>query len=109
ADRPVDRIDAPVRDVMRLGVHQLLGMRVPAHAAVSATVALARQHVSQGAGGFVNAVLRRVSEQDRQEWVTRVTEGVGDPLERLALEHSHPVWVVRALRASLLAGGIPES
>lgn len=109
ADRPVDRIDPPVRDVMRLGVHQLLGMRVPAHAAVSATVALARQHVSQGAGGFVNAVLRRVSEQDRQAWVDRVTEDVSDPLERLAAEHSHPVWVVRALRASLLAGGIPES
>ena len=109
ADRPVDRIDAPVRDVMRLGVHQLLGMRVPAHAAVSATVALAREHVSQGAGGFVNAVLRRVSEHDRSAWVARVTEGLTEPVERLAAEHSHPAWVVRALRASLLAGGIPGS
>lgn len=102
ADRPTAGIDAPVRDVLRLGAHQLLGMRVPDHAAVSATVALARQHVSQGAGGFVNAVLRRVSERDRQTWVARVTEEVADPVDRLSLEHSHPVWVVRALRAALI-------
>ncbi len=103
ADRPADRIDAPVLDVLRLGVHQLLGMRVPDHAAVSATVALARQHVSQGAGGFVNAVLRRVTERQREEWVEVVTEGVGDPVARIAVEHSHPEWVVRALRAALVA------
>lgn len=109
ADRPVDGIDPPVLDVLRLGVHQLLGMRVPDHAAVSSTVALARQHVSQGAGGFVNAVLRRVGERDRQEWVRTVTEGVEDPLARLAVEHSHPEWIVRALRAGLLAhGSSPE-
>ena len=33
--RPLTRIDPPVLDVLRLGAHQLLGMRVPAHAAVS--------------------------------------------------------------------------
>jgi 16S rRNA (cytosine967-C5)-methyltransferase len=108
ADRPADRIDAPVLDVLRLGVHQLLGMRVPDHAAVSATVALARQHVSQGAGGFVNAVLRRVTERDRDDWVATLTGEVEDPLARLALEHSHPEWIVRALRAALLANGPEE-
>lgn len=109
ADRPADRIDAPVLDVLRLGAHQLLGMRVPDHAAVSATVGLARANVGQGAGGFVNAVLRRVSEHDRQAWVDLVTQDLTDPVERLAAEHSHPVWVVRALRASLLANDIPET
>ncbi|GAA5163436.1 RsmB/NOP family class I SAM-dependent RNA methyltransferase [Ornithinimicrobium tianjinense] len=105
ADRPADQVDGHVRDVLRLGTHQLLAMRVPDHAAVSATVALARQHVSQGAGGFVNAVLRRVSERSREEWVETVTAGIGDPVARLALEHSHPEWVVRALRAALIAHG----
>lgn len=105
ADRPASSIDGPVRDVLRLGVHQLLAMRVPDHAAVSATVGLARSRVSQGAGGFVNAVLRRVSEQDRQAWVAHVLDGMDDPVERAAVEHSHPLWVVRALRASLLGEG----
>lgn len=109
ADRPADRIDPPVLDIMRLGVHQLLAMRVPDHAAVSATVGLARGHVGQGASGFINAVLRRVTEHDREAWVARVTEDIADPVERLAAEHSHPVWVVRALRASLLANDIPET
>jgi 16S rRNA (cytosine967-C5)-methyltransferase len=102
ADRPGDGIDPPVRDILRLGVHQLLGMRVPDHAAVSATVALARAHVGQGASGFVNAVLRRVAGKDRDGWVEQVTQGLPDPVARLAVEHSHPEWVVRALRAALL-------
>ncbi|GAA4887339.1 RsmB/NOP family class I SAM-dependent RNA methyltransferase [Serinicoccus chungangensis] len=110
ASRPVEEIDGPVRTVLRLGVHQLLGMRVPDHAAVSATVALARQQVGQGAGGFVNAVLRRVSEQDREAWVAQLLAPVDDPLARLALEHSHPEWVVRALRAGLVsARGAPTA
>jgi len=102
ARREVDTIDAPVLDVLRLGVHQVLGMRVPDHAAVSATVALARQEISAGSGGFVNAVLRRVSERDRAAWVTEVTREMQDPIEIVARQHSHPVWVVRALRAALV-------
>ncbi|QDO88883.1 rRNA small subunit methyltransferase B [Ornithinimicrobium ciconiae] len=104
-DPPGRSIDPAVRDILRLGTHQLLGMRVPDHAAVSATVALARQHVGAGAGGFVNAVLRRVSERSRDEWLERVLEPVTDPVERLALQHSHPAWIVRALRAGLIGHG----
>ncbi|WP_298749599.1 RsmB/NOP family class I SAM-dependent RNA methyltransferase [uncultured Serinicoccus sp.] len=109
ASRPAAEIDGPVLTVLRLGAHQLLGMRVPDHAAVSATVALARQEVGQGAAGFVNAVLRRVSEQDREAWVDQLVAPVGDPVERLALEHSHPEWVVRALRAGLVSTRGPEA
>ena len=108
ADRPADRIDPPVLDVLRLGVHQLLGMRVPDHAAVSATVGLARQHVGQGAAGFVNAVLRRVTERDRDAWLEAVTAQVPEEGARLAVEHSHPEWIVRALRAALVANGSSE-
>lgn len=106
ADRASGSIDPPVLDVLRLGVHQLLGMRVPSHAAVSATVGLARQEVGQGASGFVNAVLRRVGERDRPAWVATVLDGVDDPVLRAAAEHSHPEWIARALRASLLGAGV---
>ncbi len=104
--RPVHHIDAPVLDVLRLGTHQLLAMRVPDHAAVSATVALARGRTGQGSGGFVNAVLRRVGERTRDEWMAQVTEPIQDPWERLAVQHSHPVWIVRALRAALIGHGV---
>ncbi len=106
ADRAASSIDPPVLDVLRLGAHQLLGMRVPDHAAVSATVGLARQEVGQGASGFVNAVLRRVGERDREAWVETVLDGLDDPVLRAAAEHSHPEWVARALRAGLLGAGV---
>ena len=59
-DRPLAKVQARVLDALRLGVHQLLAMRVPAHAAISTTVALVRSDVGPGAAGFANAVLRRV-------------------------------------------------
>lgn len=104
AGRPLSAIDANVLDTLRLGVHQLLGMRVPVHAAVDETVGLARQVNGAGASGFVNAVMRRVSERSLEEWVEQVAPA-GDPLTRLSVVHSHPEWIVRALRAALLGHG----
>ena len=105
AARPVADIDPAVLDTLRLGTHQLLGMRVPQHAAVAETVGLARQVNGAGAAGFVNAVLRRVSEADRETWVARVAPDTLDPTERRAVATSHPAWVVKALRAALLGHG----
>ncbi|MFP5336172.1 MAG: RsmB/NOP family class I SAM-dependent RNA methyltransferase [Actinomycetes bacterium] len=107
-DRPLERLDAPVLDVLRLGAHQLLAMRVPTHAAVSESVALARSAVGAGAGGFVNAVLRRVAERDADAWVAEVApDAVADPVGHLAVARSHPGWVVRALREALVSHGRP--
>lgn len=106
ADRGVTAIDPPLLDVLRLGVHQVLGMRVPAHAAVSETVALARSTVGAGPAQMVNAVLRRVSADPLDTWLTRIEDAAGeDPVARLAVRESHPAWVVRALRQALVADG----
>jgi 16S rRNA (cytosine967-C5)-methyltransferase len=105
ADRPVDRIDPRVLDTIRLGAHQLIGMRVPTHAAVDETVALARQVNGAGAAGFVNAVMRRISERDLDAWLEAVTARTTDPVEALAVRTSHPAWVVKALRAALIGHG----
>lgn len=105
AGRELSAIDANVLDTLRLGAHQILGMRVPAHAAVAETVALARQVNGAGAAGFVNAVLRRLSERTLAEWIGAILDPIPDPLERLAVEHSHPLWIVKALRAALLGHG----
>ncbi len=95
-------LDPAVRDVLRLGAHQLLAMRVPDHAAVSTSVALVKRVVGHKPAGFVNAILRRVSERDLASWIELVTEGLtGD--DALAVRYSHPAWVVAELRRSLLA------
>jgi 16S rRNA (cytosine967-C5)-methyltransferase len=100
--RRIDDIESDVLDVMRLGAHQLLGMRTPTHAAVSATVELAREVGAHRATGFVNAVLRKVGARTDDEWDALITEGRGgDAL--LAARWSHPVWVVSALRDALAA------
>ena len=104
AGRPLDQIDDNVLDTLRLGAHQLLGMRVAAHAAVDETVGLARMVNGAGASGFVNAVMRRISEKDLPTWVAQVVP-TDDPIARLAVLHSHPEWIVRALRAALLGHG----
>ncbi len=99
-DRPLVRVDPPVLDVLRLGTHQLLRTRIPPHAAVSATVDLARRVVSAGPVAFVNAVLRKVAAKDLPAWVAELAPA-DDRLAALALEHSHPVWIARAFRDAL--------
>ncbi|WP_172120064.1 RsmB/NOP family class I SAM-dependent RNA methyltransferase [Actinomyces faecalis] len=107
-DRPLDRLDAVVLDVLRLGAHQLLGMRVATHGAVSATVDLATHAAGRGAAGLVNAVLRRISEKDLHQWLAELTEQAEDEVTALSSTQSHPVWVVKALRQALVGNGRPQ-
>ena len=59
-DRPLRELDGRLLDVLRLGTHQVVHMRIPPHAAVGETVALARDVVGEGPARLANAVLRRV-------------------------------------------------
>lgn len=104
-DRPLREVDPPVLDVLSLGVHQLLGTRIPSHAAVSASVELARVVLGDGRAKFVNAVLRKVARDDLDTWIERVAPPYDDdPEDNLAIVHSHPRWVVSALWDSLGGG-----
>lgn len=58
ASRPVARMSPGARAALRLGAYQLLFMRIPSHAAVSASVDLATPRER----GFVNAILRRLAD-----------------------------------------------
>jgi 16S rRNA (cytosine967-C5)-methyltransferase len=79
-----------LQDILRLGAYQLTALeRIPAHAAVDTSVALAK--ISAGASGaaFVNAVLRRLARS------APLTAGKSDDVViRLATEYSHPAWLV---------------
>ncbi|QCX75237.1 Ribosomal RNA small subunit methyltransferase B [Streptomyces sp. YIM 121038] len=104
-DRPLREVDPPVLDVLNLGVHQLLGTRIPTHAAVSASVELARVVLGDGRAKFVNAVLRKVAGDDLDGWLEKVAPPYDDdPEDHLAVVHSHPRWVVSALWDSLGGG-----
>ncbi|WP_427167758.1 RsmB/NOP family class I SAM-dependent RNA methyltransferase [Streptomyces sp. C1-1] len=104
-DRPLREVDPPVLDVLSLGAHQLLGTRIPTHAAVSASVELARVVLGDGRAKFVNAVLRKVAQDDLDGWIAKVAPSYDeDPEDHLAVVHSHPRWVVSALWDSLGGG-----
>ena len=100
ASKGLGSIDPPVLDALRLGTHQLLSMRVPAHAAVSETVDLVRREIGHKPVHFANALLRKIGQKDLNGWLEVVTAGL-DGDEARSVRTSHPVWIVRALREAL--------
>ncbi len=102
ADRPLSEVDGSALDALRLGTYQLLRTRIPPHAAVASTVDLVRAELGSGIAGFVNAVLRRVSEQDEQAWVAQLAPDPDtDPIGNLAFTHAHPRWIAQAFAEAL--------
>jgi 16S rRNA (cytosine967-C5)-methyltransferase len=85
------RLDADVADLLRVGAYQLLAMgSVPAYAAIAQTVELVKRRHGIGASKLANAVLRRIDrERDALDIVLPA-----DLTDSLALEYSHPRWIV---------------
>jgi 16S rRNA (cytosine967-C5)-methyltransferase len=85
------RLDADVIDLLRLGAYQLLAMgSVPPYAAIGQTVEVVKRRHGIGASKLANAVLRRL---DRERGALTVTLPA-DVAESLALEFSHPRWLI---------------
>ena len=104
--RPYDRVEPALKDVLRLGAHQILSMRVPDHAAVDSSCDLARglgaKPGASARAGFVNAVLRKVAAHDTEGWARQLQgDRPDDDLDWLATRWSHPAWIVRAQRDAL--------
>ncbi len=82
------RADSRLHDILRLGAYQLRAQaRVPAYAAVSTSVDLAREAIGEDAARYVNQALRRLIRETRN--------GTGDTGER-----THPRWLVARWRRS---------
>jgi len=85
------KLDPDLIDLLRLGAYQLLSMgSVPAYAAIGQTVELTKRRHGIGASKLANAVLRRL-DRERERLAVATPE---DPVEALALQHSHPRWLV---------------
>ncbi len=92
SSRSFEQIEEALRSPLRIATYQLLFLdRVPAHAAVHEAVEQAHQLTHRGGASFVNGVLRRIARAPRPEdWP--VAES--DPVRRLAIEKSHPDFLV---------------
>lgn len=116
SDRPWNEVDPEIVDLARMGAHQIFSMRTPPHAAVSATVDVARKMLGESKGSFVNALMRKASAQSVSEWLDGLS-GESDPIVRMAIEYSHPEWIISAyfdllkseelVRAELLSNNTP--
>jgi 16S rRNA (cytosine967-C5)-methyltransferase len=95
SDRPWHEVDSGIVDICRLGVHQIHEMRVPDHAAVAATVEVARKRIGESKASFVNALLRSVTRKSIEDWFSPLA-AIQDPVERLSITYSHPEWIVSA-------------
>lgn len=90
AGRSIDRLEAGTVAALRLGLFQIAFLdRVPAHAAVSESVELAKRS-TRGGGGLVNAVLRRAT----REGASLLAALDDSTPQSAALRHSHPEWIV---------------
>ena len=90
---PVSRLEPQIRDILRLGVCQILFLdRIPLPAAVNESVELAKE-IRPGAAGLVNAILRRVGENQK------ALPAIPDPgtAQELSVRFSHPLWLCQWL------------
>ncbi len=88
--QPLKKLKPQVLTVLRMGAYQLLFMdKIPARAAISESVALAKSSGCAFAAGLVNAVLRNVAEAG-----LTLPQNT-DRVNRLSVEYSFPEWLVR--------------
>lgn len=96
--RSPEALEPQARAVLRLGAYQLLYTRIPPHAAVAETVALAPLRFR----GLANAVLRRLAAEPPEP-------PAGDDDEALALRTGLAPWAVAELRRLLPAEEVGEA
>lgn len=87
------KISPWIINILRMGIYQKIFLtRVPDSAAVNESVKLAKRYGHKASANFVNAVLRKVKQEDYKELFE-----ISDPLERISKTTSMPVWIVKEL------------
>lgn len=87
----VAKLQPWVRNLLRLSFYQIYYLdRIPPHAAVNEAVNIAKRRGHQGISGMVNGVLRNVLRRKEELELPKDMSSA----HRMALEHSHPEWLV---------------
>ncbi|GKV67750.1 ribosomal RNA small subunit methyltransferase B [Sporosarcina sp. NCCP-2716] len=85
------KLDDWVRELLRLSLYQIVYLtKIPPHAAVNEAVEIAKRRGHKGTASLVNGVLRSVLRQG-----VRSIEEETDEIKKIALETSHPEWLIR--------------
>ncbi len=89
SSRPIDKLSDAVRQILRMGIYQLLYMdSVPDSAAVNESVILSKDNKNPAVSGFVNALLRSFI-RDGKKLPTKNSK-----VYNLSVEYSCPEWLI---------------
>lgn len=101
-------LEPAIRWVLILGAYQILYLSTPHHASVSESVSLVSDVGKSRAKGLVNAILRRVSEKSREDWLSNIAALESDQFASLGTRFAHPGWVVEKLQEALSREGAED-
>ena len=92
ANRPARKLKPAVRLLVMLGLLQLKYMRIPAHAAIHATVECAGHLRVARAKGLINAVLRGFQRRNADELLEQLEQASEEA------RYAHPGWILKRIK-----------
>jgi 16S rRNA (cytosine967-C5)-methyltransferase len=100
--RVIQKMNPMVLSILRVSAYQLLYMdRIPVYAAINEAVEVTKEHHPRAAG-FVNAVLRAIDR--KKEAGSTLPDPANHSVKSLALNYSHPKWMIRRLKNNYSEG-----
>ncbi|GAA0330173.1 16S rRNA (cytosine(967)-C(5))-methyltransferase RsmB [Oceanobacillus oncorhynchi subsp. oncorhynchi] len=84
------KIDVWVKQLLRMSVYQMVYLeKIPDHAVLHESVEIAKIRGHKGIASFVNGILRSMQRNGLPDLSL-----IKDPVERISVETSHPIWLV---------------
>ena len=91
------KISPWILNILRMGIYQIVFLdKIPKSAAVNESVNLAKRYGHKASSSFVNAILRKVTVKDYEEFFQ-----LKDDIQRISVTNSMPIWIVEELAKEL--------
>ena len=87
------KISIWILNILRMSIYQIIFLdKIPKSAAVNEGVNLAKRYGHKSSSGFVNAILRKVTKKDYEDFFE-----IKDPIEKIQKTTSMPKWIIEEL------------
>ena len=91
------KISPWILNILRMGIYQIVFLdKIPKSAAVNESVNLAKRYGHKSSSNFVNAILRKVTVKDYEEFFQ-----LKDDIQRISITNSMPRWIIEELTKQL--------
>ena len=91
------KISPWILNILRMGIYQIVFLdKIPKSAAVNESVNLAKRYGHKSSSNFVNAILRKVTVKDYEEFFQ-----LKEDIQRISITNSMPRWIIEELTKQL--------